>query len=86
MNWREKARPIIARILAENAGLSERELRKVLREKFPWGPRQYHPYKTWLDEINVQLGKKKPKVRQRGESAKKPVDCDGQAVMFLEDQ
>jgi len=56
--WRDKARPIIASIIAENPNLPEKELRRKLRAAFPWGPKEYHPYKIWLDEINVQLGKK----------------------------
>jgi hypothetical protein len=59
--WRDIAKPIIREVLKENAGKSEKEIRKALKEAYPWGVRQYHPYKIWLDEIRVQLGTKQRK-------------------------
>lgn len=58
MTWRDEARPIIASVIAEIGTSDERQLRAALRKAYPWGPREYHPYKIWLDEIRVQLGKK----------------------------
>lgn len=52
--WRNWAAPIIARILAETVGQSDREIRKALRDAYPFGPRKYHPYKIWCDEIRRQ--------------------------------
>ena len=79
-NWRERYAPLIASILAEHAGKLERELRKILREAFPSGPRQYHPYKIWLSEIAFQLGKKK---RYEPLKGKQPVvPCAGQGELF----
>jgi hypothetical protein len=60
MNWRDKARPIIAAVIAEIGTGDEKALRKALRAAYPFGPREYHPYRIWCDEINVQLGKKPP--------------------------
>jgi hypothetical protein len=57
--WRDAARPIIRQVLAANKGKDEKEIRKALREAYPFGARQYHPYKIWLDEIKVQMGKRK---------------------------
>jgi hypothetical protein len=65
MSWRDRARPIIAAVLAEMEGKSLKEKRAALREAFPFGPRQYHPYKIWLSECAYQLGLKKPKTRQK---------------------
>lgn len=63
-SWRERAQPVIAAVLAETAGQSEKVIRKALRDAFPFGPMEYHPYKIWLDEIKAQRGLKKlkPKV------------------------
>ena len=58
MTWREKYIPIIAAVLAEHAGKSLMEKRVALRNAFPHGPRENHPYKIWLDECRVQLGTK----------------------------
>ena len=64
MTWRENYRPIIAEVI-ERIGTEDMPLlRKSLRDAFPSPPRKYHPYKTWLDEIKVQLGTKKLKQRQ----------------------
>ena len=40
-------------------GKAEKEIKKALREAYPFGERKYHPYKIWLDEIKVQMGKRK---------------------------
>lgn len=57
--WRDRARPIIAKVLAETKGQSESEICKALKGAYPFGERRYHPYKIWLHEIAVQRGKKK---------------------------
>ena len=57
-SWREKAAPIIERVLKETQGKPEAEIVKALFDAYPFGPRQYHPYKIWLDEIKIQRGKK----------------------------
>lgn len=59
MTWREHARPIIAKVLADNKDKSEKEIRKALRDAYPYGERARHPYKIWCDEIKVQRGLKK---------------------------
>ena len=53
---------IVRDVLAENAGKSEAEIKTALHDAYPFGPRQYYPYKIWLDEIK----------RQRGTKAKHP--------------
>lgn len=59
MAWRDYAAPIIAKVLKENRGKPEKEVRKALKEAYPFGERKYHPYKIWLDEIKIQTGRKK---------------------------
>ena len=60
--WRDVARPIIARVLEENRGAELKVLRRKLLEVYPFGLKQYHPYKIWLSEIKLQLnpGKRRP--------------------------
>lgn len=60
-SWRDRLRPIIADVIAEVGTDDMKRLRKALRERWDFGPREYHPYKVWLDEIRVQLGLKRPK-------------------------
>lgn len=57
--WRDSARSIIVRILEENKGKDEEVVKKALFDACPFGQRQNHPYKIWLDEIKVQRGKRK---------------------------
>jgi hypothetical protein len=59
MTWRENARPIIAKVLADNKDKSEKEIRVALRNAYPYGERAMHPYKIWCDEIKVQRNQKK---------------------------
>jgi hypothetical protein len=56
--WRDSATPIIARVLKETKGQDEKAIKKALFDAYPFGARQYHPYKIWLDEIKRQRGKK----------------------------
>lgn len=58
--WRNAAAPVIARVIASMPGAGESAVRLALREAYPWGARAHHPYKIWLDECAVQLGKKPP--------------------------
>lgn len=62
--WRERARPIIARVLRETKGHDEKAIKKALRDAYPWGDRKMHPYKTWLDEIRRQRGLKPAQPRK----------------------
>ena len=61
MTWRDRARPLIAQVISRVGTEDMKGLRKALREAYPWGPREYHPYRIWLDEIRVQLGTKQEK-------------------------
>ncbi len=54
MTWREHARPIIAKVLADNKDKTDKEIRKALQDAYPYGQRKMHPYKIWCDEIKVQ--------------------------------
>jgi hypothetical protein len=53
--WRDKCRPIIARVIAETAGQPEEVRAKALFDAYPFGIRAYHPYKIWLSEKKKQL-------------------------------
>lgn len=55
-SYRDECRPIIARVLEATAGQAESEIRKALRDAYPFGVRQYWPYKVWCNEIRVQRG------------------------------
>lgn len=62
-SWRDIMRPIIGKVIETHGTSDMGLLRAKLRRAFPCGPRKYHPYKIWLDEIRVQLGLKKKKRR-----------------------
>jgi hypothetical protein len=53
--WRASASPIIARVLEETKGRTEKEIREALKLAYPFGERAYYPYKIWLDEIRRQM-------------------------------
>jgi len=78
--WRNIATPIIADVLRIHAGATEKELRKALRDAYPFAGRDHHPYKIWCDEIKAQRGLKVAKVKPA-----KAVEVDpNQATLFLE--
>lgn len=58
--WREIANQVIAKVVADNPGLPEQELRKKLSEAYPFGQRQYHPYKIWLSAVKEHFQRKQP--------------------------
>lgn len=60
MSWRDHARPIIHRALEATKGKPEKDIRRALREAYPYGVRRHWPYKIWLDEIARQRGTKPP--------------------------
>jgi hypothetical protein len=72
--WRDKAKPIVAKVLKETQGQDESIVRRALRDAYPFGPRNCWPYKVWLDEIKNQRGLKKPK----------PIKTDPRQISLLE--
>ena len=79
--WRERARPIIQRVLKETAGQPENVIRKALTDAYPFGPREYYPYQVWLDEIKAQRGLKKKKPRKPRNKKTVPVQ-ENQPALF----
>lgn len=56
--WREAARRVLINGLDDAVVLGIRdpkELRKFLNERYPFGPRQYHPYAVWRVELRSAL-------------------------------
>lgn len=75
--WRDEARPLIAAVIARVGVNDMKAVRRALREAYPWGERERHPYKTWCDEVRRQLGLKPP----LGSTAPIP-DAPGQQHLF----
>jgi hypothetical protein len=75
-HWRRIAAPIIAGVLADNAGKPEAEVRAALRSAYPFGPREHHPYRIWLDEIRIQMGWRKLAGRVRKAQGRQPEPPD----------
>jgi len=81
-HWRGLAAPIIARVLAENAGKPERDVRRALRKAYPFGRRSHHPYKIWLDEIQVQTGRRQVRDRHFEVQSPSPEPDPRQGLLF----
>lgn len=75
-HWRNSFAPIIAKVIAENAGKDESAVKLAIRAAYPLYERKHHPYNVWLDEIQVQLGKRPHPAHRRMSPAKKAVVLD----------
>ena len=83
MSWRDEAKPIIARVIAEVGTEDRRRLRAALLAAYPWGQREYHPYKIWCHEIRVQLGECPPPGTRKQPSVERSVALSpGQCELF----
>lgn len=80
MTWRDQARPIIAGVIATVGTADRKRLKAALREAYPWGPREYHPYRIWCHEIRVQLGEVPPPGTRTKATTAAP--CAGQQALF----
>lgn len=60
-SWRERSRDVIQQVLLEHEAqaalldkpINKAALLKAISNAYPFGPRQYHPYKQWLDEVKA---------------------------------
>lgn len=80
-HWRHRAKPIIARVLWETEGRSDKEIQAALLEAYPFGPKAFHPYKIWRDEIARQTGKKPP----LGTRTRKAPEADPRQTELFDD-
>jgi len=78
--WRDLAKPIIAKVLSETQGQPVKAIRKALSDAYPFTAKQWHPYKIWLDEIAVQMGTKKAKIKAKREADSVEVDPNQQGL------
>lgn len=55
--WRDTARAVIVAALADGKalGLDGPALVRLVDERYPFGPRENHPYKIWLSERRARL-------------------------------
>lgn len=67
MTWRQQLAPMISAVLRLHRRESLRVRRRILRTTFEakFGPRRGWPYSVWLDEIAIQIGKRKRGVRKK---------------------
>lgn len=61
MTWSEKAREVIGNIHASlPADATFQQRRKAVFDAYPFGMRQYHPYKVWLTAQRHYLAQFEP--------------------------
>ena len=66
--WRQSCSGLIAQVIREHKSLPLKDIKKALRNAYPFGQRKRHPYKIWCDEVSTQLGTKKKKIKQNKEN------------------
>ncbi len=79
--WRKHANQVIARVVADNPGLSEMELRKKLSAAYPFGERKYHPYQIWLSAVDEHFN---PRPKERKAKARPVAANEGQLSFSME--
>ena len=51
--WKQRAHRIIAQVIADNPTVTEEKaMRKLISAAYPWGQREYHPYKAWCKAVS----------------------------------
>lgn len=89
--WRLAARRAIQKAIASLPPDCDRsQLKKAIDQAYPFGEREYYPYKVWLDERSktfYELGILQAQPDKRGRRTRKPgVKCDrvppGQLSLF----
>lgn len=74
--WTAQARLVIREVLKANPDDPPESLKRKLRDAYPFGPRLYHPYRTWLREVRRVTG---------GRTRRNPSsDCPGQMSLELD--
>lgn len=56
MTWADRAKKVIDQVRLDT-GLTGTELRKELRQHYPFGQRRGFPYKAWLNEVAKVCGR-----------------------------
>jgi hypothetical protein len=85
-DWRTLAAPIIAKVLVETKGKPGTEVRAALRAAYPFGPREHHPYRIWLDEIRIQTGRRRISSRIRRLQGRPPQAADARQMLLLREE
>jgi len=80
--WRQRAASVVADVIAR-VGTDDVKLAKCeLRKAYPFGERKYYPYQVWLDEVNLQLGLRRPENRAFSRRRKMELPAPGQLTLF----
>lgn len=65
--WKTRSRAVIRSVLASlPADATEKEVRAALRDAYPFGEREHHPYKMWLACVKECLAGKFSKSKAPG--------------------
>lgn len=66
MGWSEDARKRVAAVLTSLApDATDKQKRAALRDAYPWGPREYWPYKAWCAAVREALKTPEPPLIER---------------------
>jgi hypothetical protein len=66
MTWRDVVRPIIAAVLRKlgrGRRVDRRRAEAALFVAYPWPDRRGRRYQVWRDEVRIQLGLRRPRLR-----------------------
>jgi hypothetical protein len=66
MSWRETANAVINEVIQQNPELDpfSPEMEKLIRAAYPFGERNYHPYKIWCSAVNRHFKRERTKTQR----------------------
>lgn len=87
--WRDMARTVCQRIIDETRDLPteqrDAERKRRFHDDYPFGQRQYYPYKAWLAEVSVAKGlnsQRRDPHEKRLAGLAQQREADGQGRLF----
>ena len=82
MTWGDRARDVIQEVINEHPEADERTLRRLVSEAYPFGQRDYYPYKAWLQAVEQLLGPSPQRIRAANDRRLRESLRTGQEELF----
>ena len=62
MSWRSHSKEVICKVMYEHRNAPLDVLKRALHDAYPFGQREYHPYKIWCSEQRKALAMREQQI------------------------